>query len=51
VDNIVVELMNVYAKFDYDRLRNGKVLVLWKSDNNKNPNKNKNKNNVPESKK
>jgi len=31
VENIVI---NLCAKFDYDRLRNGKVLVLWKSDNN-----------------
>jgi len=41
-DNFVV---NVYAKIHYDRLRNGKVLVLWKFDNNNNPNKN-NKNYV-----
>jgi len=33
VINIVIKL---YAKFDYDRLRNEKVLVLWKSDKNKN---------------
>jgi len=39
MDNIVVSL---YAKFDHDRLRNAKVLVPWKSDNN-NPN---NKNNI-----
>ena len=28
---------NLYAKFDYGRLRNEKVLVLLKSDNNKEP--------------
>ena len=33
---------NVRAKFNYDRLRIGKALGNWKSDNNKNNNKNKN---------
>ena len=44
VDNIVT---NLYATFDYDRLRNEKVLEHLKYDNN-NPknNKSKNKNNV-----
>ena len=42
VDNIV---NNLYVKFNYNRMRNGKVLGNLKSDNNKNPN-NKNKNNV-----
>ena len=44
VDNIVT---NLYANFDYDRLRNEKVLEHLKYDNN-NPknNKSKNKNNV-----
>ena len=44
MDNIVT---NLYANFDYDRLRNGKVVEHLKYDNN-NPknNKSKNKNNV-----
>jgi len=33
---------NQQPKFNYDRLKNGEVWVLWKSDNNNNPNKNKN---------
>ena len=36
VDKVVT---NLRAKFDYYRLRNEKVLVLWTSRNNKNPNK------------
>jgi len=40
VENTVIDL---YTKFDYDRLQNENVLVLWKSDNNKD---HKNKNNI-----
>ena len=39
VDNVVI---NVYAKFDEDRLWTEKALADRKSDSNKNPNKNSN---------
>jgi len=39
VDNI---LTNLHAKFNYDRMRDEKVLGNRKSDNNKNPNNNNN---------
>ena len=42
MENIVI---NRFPKFDYDRLRNEKALVLWKSDNSTNPN-NKNNTNI-----
>jgi len=34
------QVINVYAKFSYDRLRIDKALGFWKSDNNKNKSKN-----------
>jgi len=43
VDNIVT---NLYANFDYDRLRNEKVVEHLKYNNNPKNNKSKNKNNV-----
>ena len=38
-------VINMCEKFHYDRLRNDRALVLWKSDNN-NPKKKHNNNNV-----
>ena len=43
VDNVVI---NLYAKFDDDRLWNEKALVDGKSDNNNPKNNNNNKNNI-----